>query len=268
MTSVAVLGSGPSGLVAAWAAVCYLGTPGTIAIYSPIEKSTIWGAQYLHQPIPGISLDEPEVIRYRMEGKPEDYLMKVYNGLWDGHVSDDLRDQAHCAWDLRAAYDRLWTYFTPRMIPWAVGPNRDTNMANYRGLLDTHDIVVNTIPRQKFCQDPSHKFKFTEIWAMGDSNAQQVPVRMDEGIIEYNGTEDKSWYRAARIFGYSSVEWPHHVNRPPVSGTARVRKPINHNCNCVPEIKHLGRNGRWDKSKLVHHAYADMIELLMIMEDK
>jgi len=235
-----------------------------LTIICPREKSTIWGAQYLHQPIPGVSVDEPQVIRYLMEGKPEDYLRKVYNGLWDGHVSDDLRDQAHMAWDLRMAYNRLWEQFESYIWEWRFGHSREANRDVLLTLVDKYDLVVNTIPRKKLCLNPKHNFKFTEIWAMGDTDARRVPVPTTEGIITYNGHEDMSWYRAARVFGYSTVEWPQHINKPPIPDVARGRKPINHNCDCVPQIKHLGRMGRWDKSKLVHHAYADMTELLMI----
>jgi hypothetical protein len=102
---------------------------------------------------------------------------------------------------------------------------------------------------------------------MGDSDKMRVPVNVKEGMILYNGTEEASWYRASRVFGYSTVEWPHRINRPPIPGVARVRKPINHDCNCMPGVKHLGRMGRWDKNILVHHVYADMQELLMIHEE-
>lgn len=262
--NVAILGSGPSGLVAAWATYQFTGVDHSVAIFSPGERSTIWGAQYLHQPIPGVSLEMPHVIRYQMAGRPEDYLMKVYNGLWDGHISDDLRDQAHCAWDLRASYARLWDFFSPHMFNFMIGPNPSVNARNYHGLLTEYDMVVNTIPRKVFCQDAKHQFKHTEIWAMGDTDERRVPVTTDEGIIEYNGKEETAHYRAARIFGYSTVEWPGNVNRPPIPGVARVRKPISHNCDCFPEVKHLGRMGRYDKNKLVHNVYADMTELLMI----
>jgi hypothetical protein len=266
MISVAILGAGPSALVAAQAVATYGGTE--LAIFCPMERSTIWGAQYLHQPIPGVTHTEPEVIRYKMNGQPEQYLMKVYGDRWDGHISDDLRDQAHCAWDLRATYNKLWAEFEGSMNMLRFVDNTRLNQENIRTLTDSYDLVVNTIPRKVFCAARGHhKFDFTEIWAMGDSDRQRVPVSTPEGIIQYDGSEDSSWYRAARVFGYSTVEWPQRINKPPIPGVQRVRKPISHDCNCMPEVKHLGRMGRWDKKILVHHVYADMQELLMIHEE-
>lgn len=266
MIRLAILGAGPSALVAAHAAMMYGDTE--VTLFAPGEKSTIWGAQYLHQPIPGVSHADPSVIRYQMEGKPQDYLKKVYNGLWDGHISDDLRDQAHCAWDLREAYDKLWDTFIPHIQHFRLTENVLITAGYVQQFMDNFDMVVNTIPRKVFCMKPrQHEFRFTEIWAMGDSDRQRVPVPTREGIIVYNGHDDATWYRASRVFGYSTLEWPHHINRPPISGIARVRKPINHNCDCAPGVKHLGRMGRWDKNVLIHHVYADMTELLMIHEE-
>jgi hypothetical protein len=266
MTSVAILGAGPSALVAAQAVATYGETE--LAIFCPMEKSTVWGAQYLHQPIPGVLSLDPKVIRYSMQGTPEDYLKKVYGDRWDGHISDDLRDQAHCAWDLRASYDILWDQFYGSMNMLRFVENTRVNFENVKTLQESYDIVVNTIPRKVFCMNRhQHRFDFTEIWAMGDSDKQRVPVNVAEGMILYQGSHETAWYRASRIFGYSTVEWPHNVNRPPIPGVQRVRKPINHNCDCMPGVKHLGRMGRWDKNILVHHVYADMQELLMIHEE-
>lgn len=265
---IAILGSGPSGLVAAHAAESY--GIDRVTIYAPGQKSPVWGAQYLHQPIPGITDSAPpRVIRYVMKGQPEDYLRKVYGDVWDGHISDDLRDQAHLAWDLRAAYDTLWKVYEPEIQTFVLSSNNpDMNARNVRQLQVEHDMVVNTIPRDRLCiRRRFHRFNSTEIWAMGDSDKQSIPVDAREGIITYDGTRT-DWYRTARIFGYGTVEWPGSNNRPDIPGVARVPKPVSHSCDCFPGIVHLGRMGRWDKSILLHNVYADMMEQLMLREEE
>ena len=50
--NVAVLGCGPAGLIAAWAAEQ---AGADVQIYSKKVQSIIPGSQYLHGPIPGVS---------------------------------------------------------------------------------------------------------------------------------------------------------------------------------------------------------------------
>ena len=96
---IAILGCGPSGLAAAHAALNTVNC--SLDIFSKKVKSPMWGAQYLHGPVPGIPSAEPTLIRYIMRGAPEDYLRKVYADKWDGTINDEMRTQAHLAWDIR-----------------------------------------------------------------------------------------------------------------------------------------------------------------------
>ena len=266
---IAILGCGPSGLVAAHAAK-QSRIAKNVRVFSRKDRSPIYGAQYLHQPIPGTLSGhdiEPEIIRYQMRGTPESYLDKVYGDSWDGSVSDDLRDQAHVAWDLRATYDELWMRYQDLIceyeIPRNQGPSGVSSCIN--PLLENFDLVVNTIPRPMLCLRRDHKFISTDIWALGEHPANPFPIECSENIITYNGDSEPSWYRASRIHGYSTVEWPGHQNRPPIPGVARVRKPLRHNCNCwLGTVVHLGRMGRWQNGTLVHHVYADMHEQMLL----
>ena len=270
---IAILGCGPSGLVAAHAAM-QLKLKKTVCVFSRAERSAIYGAQYLHQPIPGVFAAhdvEPEIIRYQMSGTPESYLRKVYGDAWDGTISDDLRDQAHVAWDLRSTYDELWMRYQELIceyeIPRNLGPSGVTACIN--PLLDNFDIVINTIPRPVLCVSRIHKFISTEIWALGEHPATEFPIECTENVIAYNGDSNPSWYRSSRIHGYSTVEWPGHIARPPIPGVVKVKKPLRHNCDCwAGRIVHLGRMGRWQNGTLVHHVYADMYEQLLLLGAK
>jgi hypothetical protein len=262
---IAILGCGPSGLVAAHAAM-QMKTDKIVRVYSRPVRSEVFGAQYLHQPIPktlsGAAI-EPAVIRYTMAGSPEAYLRKVYADKWDGHISDDLRDQAHIAWDLRATYDELWMRYSELIVDYDIPKFAIAEAIN--PLLDNHDLVINTIPRPALCLRRDHEFRSVEIWAIGESPDKPFPIECRDDVIQYNGDSSPSWYRASRIHGFSTVEWPGHMNRPPVPGVARVRKPLNHTCDCwTGQITHLGRMGRWQHGRLVHHVYADTMEQLLL----
>lgn len=264
---IAILGCGPSGLVAAHAASQLIGR-NTVQVFSSKAKSPIWGAQYLHQPIPKTFTGhevEPEIVRYRMVGTPEAYLEKVYGAEWDGTVNDDLRDQAHVAWDLRTLYGELWMRYEQLIIDYRIPSDVSGITRAISPLLENYDLVINTMPRPSLCLR-RHRFKSTEIWALGETDSEPFPVRCEDNIIEYNGNREPGYYRASRIFGYSTLEWPGWVSKPPLSGVARVRKPLSHDCNCwLDRIVHLGRMGRWQNGRLVHHVFADMMEQLLLL---
>lgn len=254
---VAILGCGPSGLVAAHAAVS---SGHNVVVYSRKRQSPIWGAQYLHKSIPDIPAPDPTVIRYRMQGTPEGYLRKVYGAAWDGSISDDLRDQEHLAWDIRLTYLWLWNRYADLIHDVEFTPM--SWESSYAAMQMTNDLVINTLPRPALCQG-RHEFKSTTIYALGDSDTQKVDFPVEDGDVIYNGEETPGWYRLANIHGFKTVEWP-TVRKPPVEGVALVNKPLRHNCSCWPELVHAGRFGRWQRDKLVHDVFWDVYETLTI----
>src|SRR3546814_7896241 len=63
---VLILGCGPAGLIAAHAAKRM---DADFIVMSKARKSFMNGAQYLHAPIPGVSLAEPFLINYQISGR-------------------------------------------------------------------------------------------------------------------------------------------------------------------------------------------------------
>lgn len=259
MSKVAILGCGPSGLVAAHA-VLMSDFRHDVALFSRKIKSQVYGAQYLHQPIPGIMNHVPKVIRYILDGEPQAYLRKVYGDAWDGTINDEMRTQAFVAWDLRATYDRLWETYQDLVF------DTEINGALLEEMPREFDLIINTIPRPALCKRPTeHRFKSTTIWASGDTEMGGCPVRGEEAVIRYNGNPEPSWYRSARLFGYSTVEWPGWMDRPPYGHAVKVKKPLAHTCDCwTRSMVHMGRMGRWQNGYLVHQVYADVAEQLII----
>lgn len=252
---IAILGCGPAGLLAAHAAQML---DVEFDIFSKKGKSDMFGAQYLHEPIPGISLPEPELINYHLMGTHSDYKAKVYGAKRVHMVSPDQFLGEHYAWDIRACYDILWTYYGKHVQQFIADPSTP-----YDELELKYDIVINSMPRALLCQNPlGHRFELQKVWAAGE--APEMGQFLSDFQVSYNtiicnGRAVPSWYRAANIMHVKTIEWPvtdgRNHGKPPVRGVAQVSKPISTNCDCWPNIRHIGRYGEWRKGVLVHHAY-------------
>lgn len=266
--NVAIFGSGPSGLLAAHAA--YL-SGAMVTIFSKGAKSELHGCQYLHREIPELPIGVPSrEVEYRLQGTPQQYREKVYGPQYDGPVSVDSLTGNHYAWDIRTTYDWLWHNYVyqPRgrcvHTPIWIKPG---HVAKTEAILRGFDFVISTIPASALCNSlASHGFAGEQIWALG-----QVAWGTDDGLFDAVlidddkviccGEESPSWYRASRVFGVSTVEWPGR-RKPPIPGVVKVTKPLGTNCNCFPFIHRMGRYGAWDKTQLTHHVFEKTMELL------
>lgn len=269
--SVIVLGAGPAGLLAAQAAVR---SGWRFTIYSARgefglpKKSELFGCQYLHDYIPGLNLPRfPDTqVRYQLIGSSEGYRQKVYGDQWTGTVSPDEYgpEVDHTAWDLRAAYNVLWDRFAHNIKAMTLTPQL---MASLR-LDHPKALIVNTIPAPAVCKDmENHKFASQNVWAMGSRSPEDAQYRMPyvapAMTVQCNGDKDTGWYRAASVFGYSTMEWP-GGKKPPIDGVVSVTKPLSTDCACWESDKYLrlGRYGRWEKGYLVHQAYRDAVQAM------
>lgn len=257
---VAVLGCGPSGLLAAHGvaqAARNRGAEAEIKIYSRRMKSPLYGCQYLHRSIPGLDLRSQHV-NYRLSGSISEYRAKVY-GIEDVAVSPGILEDNHTAWDIRQAYDLLWKEFSPAIEDFflSIGSLRQLLKRLYE---DDVSIIINTVPAPVLCEmTPSCTFKSETVWAMGDApelgRLAAVPVELPDGTILCNGKPEVPWYRTSRVFGHHTVEWP--ADAEPPRGASRVTKPISMTCPCFPYITPSGRYARWKKGVLAHQSYED-----------
>jgi hypothetical protein len=258
---VLVLGCGPAGLMAAQGvrnAHEEAGLPQSLGvrIISIRRPSPLYGAQYLHQPIPGIECGEPVQVNYRLDGSAEGYRRKVYGPMWDGSVSPEDLAESHPAWDIRATYKRLWDLWASSIIDGRI----ERYMMN--DATQPHsgwDLVINSIPRQSLCAKAEHVFGSTEIWAAGDAPDLGINIghmfRCQPETVICNGEQSPSWYRKSNIFGHTTVEWPGQLGSVPVGTASRVVKPTYTDCDCWPGVVHVGRYGTWQKGVLSHEAY-------------
>lgn len=258
---IVVFGSGPAGLMATQGAADAFtqnyagGAPLNVAVLSQGVKSSLYGAQYLHAPIPRVTPGDSMVVGYQLRGEPDDYRRKVYGSMWNGTVSPEDLTEQHRAWDIRATYDKLWESWSSAINKANIDPIAVRNMLN-----DPRppDLVINSIPRPALCHQ-GHAFGATEIWAAGDAPELgiTIPYQCPRNMVVCNGEDNPSWYRMSNVFGRTTVEWPGSIPKVPVNTAARVRKPTQHNCDCWAEssILHVGRYGEWSKGVLSHTAY-------------
>lgn len=252
---VAVLGCGPAGLFATHALI----RKGyDVKVFSLLRKSTMYGAQYLHEPIPYLtpSDEEPVTVHYKLEGEPSDYRDKVYGSI-PVKVSPETLTTEHLAWDIRAAYDAAWNMYSPIIEDTIITPEWMTGSSDLKG----YGTVVSSIPLPTLCRaKDAHEFHAVSIWAMGDAprRGQYAPFRPEANTVMCDGTRDRGWYRASNIYGHVTVEWP-GGKKPPLPGVAEVLKPIYSNCDCYSHSTYrfvkVGRYGVWSKGVLSHQAY-------------
>lgn len=254
----AILGCGPAGLLAAWAAEQLGFEP---AIYSKRIQSQIGGAQFLHQSIPGLP-DEPRPCRVVFRGTAEGYAEKVYGDPNAPTSWSLLEPGEHTIWPMVQIYDDLWKYFRTRIYNLDLGPR------NFQEIPQDYDICISTIPVPALCifnrtnQDPpegfSHQFYSQPVWIKYDhplfdpgTEALMPNTVLYDGAPAYRGVNE--YYRASNLFGVRSAEY----GQPTLLGSPQrlVHKPLSTTCDCYPNIIRQGRYGKFEKGVLAHEAY-------------
>lgn len=246
--SIAILGCGPAGLLAAHA--CARANV-EFHIYSVKRKSPISGAQYLHQPIPGIqNAGSPDGhIAYVKQGTREEYARKVY-GNPDTPVSWDKFDEGlHPAWSLRKTYDFLWDEFVKDIEHVSISPKFCAE------LVEVEELVISSIPAPAICLNANHRFHQTSIYIRDGGPFYED--KLTTNSIVYNGVPSVPWYRASNLWGHESVEFGRKIR-----GAVRGMKPTGHNCDCQPKVLRVGRFGQWQRGVLAHDGFTRTVEYL------
>jgi hypothetical protein len=262
---VVILGAGPAGLMAAAAVARATQHDSQVAIISDTTKpSELYGAQYLHAPIPSYTpaahIGHPAWILYELQGSADDYRRKIYGPMWDGTVSPEDLDRLHQAWDIRSTYKNLWETFGDDINPVFMDPAGMRALSEGATPFGKPDLIISSIPKPALCPK-GHQFKSAMIWAAGEAPELgiELPYKCEDFTVKCNGEDHPSWYRMSRIFGRLTVEWPEYI-RPPFGSAAQVQKPLENNCDCWPEVLHVGRYGKWEKGVLTHHAYEEVLK--------
>lgn len=246
---VIIFGAGPSGMMAAHAVKLSGREP--VLLSMPDEpgggpiKSKIGGATYLHSPIPDVNKTEPDaMVRFRKLGTAEGYALKVY-GDARHPTSWDKFEGEHPAWELQPIYDELWRRYAENIIPMKV--MSDT----VKEFLQSHSVVISTIPPHSYCKNPAHRFPHRNIWV-----TEFAPECDRDNEIVYNGIIGTAGarYRSSRLFGRTSSEYAEKV---PGAQMAPGFKVLPTNCDCFPDLMRVGRFGKWQPGVLVDHAFQE-----------
>lgn len=254
MKPIAVLGTGPAGMMASYA-VGLTGKP--LAVFGLGQKSRIGGAQFLHRALPELHGEPDFTVEFEVHGDAKTYQRKVYGSMPVPFVSftsaekvaetDILQD----AWSLPDTYEVLWGHFGERANEAMV----DTDWLKENA--DNFRAIISTIPAHVLCEDATHRFTSADVLIAEMSMLEGRPGNK----IIYDGTTKRSWYRTSLINGVPGTEWGGHMENNPFK-TVRVRKPIATTCDCHPEIIRAGRYGTWKKGVLTHDAFFDTLKEL------
>lgn len=245
-----ILGCGPAGLIAAHAAY---NRGIDFIVVSKARKSFMNGAQYLHAPIPGVSLKPSFTIRYDLIGEADGYRQKIY-GPQPVAVSPESLLGTHEAWDIREAYDALWDLYGADVQDVSITPTILSNLwKNWKP-----DAIISTIPAKILCHDSRHRFEAEDVWA---TNGLEIILR--DNTVLCNGRPDVAWYRASKIQGHSNTEFPYDKYPAQFNGQIwRVTKPIRTTCRCFPGVHRVGRYGKWTKGVLSHEAWEEANKIM------
>jgi len=258
---VAIFGTGPAGMAIAHAANQRGYVP---TLYSKAgAKSQMFGAQYLHKSILGDCY--PVNVSHHFRGTIDDYRRKVYGDSWGGMVSPQEFVGIEQAWSIRAEYDHLWDRYGERVVEFCARADLLEDIKPI--LVNEFEHVFSTVPRSTICSKYSqHKFESQTIWAVGDAPelGQESPINCFDNTIICDGTSNTGWYRLARVFEHTTVEWPggDGTRKPPIEGVVRITKPLWTDCDCHGYMHHMGRYGAWQKGVLVHHVYEQALEIM------
>jgi len=244
MKSVAILGCGPAGMLAAHAAERVGWEP---YIYSHKVKSRIPGSQYLHQPIPGATQQYPEnTVQYMRMGNEQDYAMKVY-GDPSRPTGWEHYDKKYPSWNVPKMYDLLWNRFENRVNDCELG-----DFERVREIALGHDIVITTLPAQVLChKQQEHKFDGVPYW-IKELELNAIDVHRD--VVVYNGLPFDRWYRWSILGGRHSIESCDPIFSDGEGVTAGT-KAVWTTCDCWPTFIRAGRWAEWRHGVLLHHCF-------------
>ena len=263
---IAVLGAGPSGMMAAHAASEF-GHHITILDKEPDKTRRNSGVFFLHDDC-NLALDEVH-LKQRVLGafgkKNADDISRAYGVKVYGRalpktsiISAMRAENANViGYNAEQAIDRLWDLYGSQVKPYEFLGSTLSEEA----LFNRYDKVISTIPAKLWY--PSHAYSSVTTWIKIGTAPK------DEGFIFYNINPHSKWYRCSAMLGTFVQEYgagfkPHMAY--PYSYVFRTVTKVIGVDRPFPETNNLflvGRYGAWDKSCLTHNVYHRTLDWLM-----
>jgi hypothetical protein len=260
---IAVLGSGPAGLLAAHA--CEANGHEVHIFTKSREPSVITGAQYIHEPIPGLTGEPDGLVTFHKVGTAEGYAQKVYGSPYAPTSWGIFPEGDRKMWSMANAYYRLHERWAEKMDIVEI----DREWLDYlEGKRDMFPLVVSGIPAPIICTNASHQFPRVNV--KFESHNHKDP-NLGEHYIYYSGDPMDPWYRSSHVGGLGWYEYGATADIRPFLGRAdgqrEVRdgiKPLDTTCDCRKRMIRVGRFGEWRKAVLVHHAFFKTLDALEV----
>lgn len=276
LPTVAIIGAGPAGLLAAWGAVNAGADSVVIYDRDPApHPERIFSLQFLHDPCdldfavrrmslhyemePSfeqttfiVSHDVPPDALYLTDSKSpmmkaivrREYNYKLGRPLEEENSTRFLWETPVTVWSLKEAYAYLRRYFDRDIT------KREVDWGTIDELAKENDIVISTAPLDKLRPDME--------WPTRDSwiRIGYTPIKLKENTCVYNLDPDVDWYRTTHLDGGVSTELL--MPEQPEGAEGRVlRKVVS--APALPQVRSnvilAGRWGSWDPKALTHHAY-------------
>lgn len=249
----AILGAGPSGMMAAHAVAQYGHQP-TILDKEPDKTRRNSGVYYLHDPC-DLPL-KPFTIYQNLIGgylSPDEikmyYGFKVYGQRIEKvSVLNALTHPEIQGYNAEQALGLLWDIYGS-----FVKQRTIQNYDDIKQLLEMEDFdgVVSTIPARVLFPNECY------VWAETHIKVGKAPL--DESYILYNVNPYIDWYRCSAMFGVFVQEFGFGKCVDKANGyqIRKVMKVMNSE-PIVAADKHVlltGRYGAWDKTCLTHNVY-------------
>lgn len=260
---VAVLGSGPSGMFAAHAAVQSGVDEVVIFDRQPDIARKTSGVFYIHDScdllLEGHTINQCVLgaLGQSEQTVARKYGIKVYGKpIEKVSIVDVLKNRSTYGYNSQQAMDRLWDLYKDNI--------EIQSFENYDEIADLltkgFDKVISTIPAPNLF--PGLIFNFEKAWM----RVGKAPI--NESFIFYSVSPVHKWYRASALFGTFVQEFPWSIPKKEKDGYQifDIMKVIDiDNGGQLPEhpdILFAGRFGAWAKKELTHDVYYKTLEWL------
>lgn len=257
MSKVAILGAGPTGLMAAWAVLRNGHEP---VIYSrDIQPPSVNEDMFLYRSLPGVPDGAPFRLEIFQFGNRDGYARKVYGGTDVETSWEQLGpNPSVIAWWLKPTYEMLWEYFRGDLIP------LDANYHAAKLLTHEHPLVISTLPAPAICGNPRHLFVDIQTWLARYKDPDWDQWRSPNQMI-YNGDEESQWFRFTSLNGWRTWEYAVVPPASEVSDDTPIfpgKKFLSNTCDCLPNVFRVGRYAQWRRGVLNHHAFEQATSIL------
>lgn len=252
---IAVLGSGITGLLAAKACIdCSINNK--MAIFDIQRENPRAGLHYLHDNC-NLPLKE-SYIQNIVIGIDKDsqlspdyyYSVKLYDGKTSSTSISTLQAYSK-VYNMLEAYNVLHNSLAHLFV------NCNNLTLNVLNLCKTFDLVISTIPVNNIIPDGNYPSKMISVsYGLPVDLMLYNPI-LSENFTVYNVDPNAEWYRASKVFGVTYTEFVDEN-----IGDMKVTKVMDGTYeNPIKNLVLIGRNGKWKKEEMAHHAYWEVCGL-------